>query len=150
MYTTFSSRVQFPLQPMTEFHQNDHYSDGIMGVMASQFTALMVCSTICSGADQRKHQSSVSLAFVRGIHRWPVNSPHKGKWRGKCFHLMTSSWISPFQGFCRSLFSVLLSYQRVSTSVHVLRQQCPTGAVLTRPRSLHGISPGGRHQCKGR
>ena len=30
-----------------------------------------------SGADQRKHQSSASLAFVRGIHRWPVNSPHK-------------------------------------------------------------------------
>ena len=27
--------------------------------------------------DQRKHQSSASLAFVRGIHRWPVNSPHK-------------------------------------------------------------------------
>ena len=31
----------------------------------------------CSGADQRKHQSSVSLAFVRGIHRWSGNSPHK-------------------------------------------------------------------------
>ena len=30
-------------------------------------------------------------AFVRGIHRWPVNSPTKGQWRGKCFHLMTSS-----------------------------------------------------------
>ena len=29
------------------------------------------------GADQRKHQSSASLAFVRGIHRSPVNSPHK-------------------------------------------------------------------------
>ena len=27
--------------------------------------------------DQRKRQSSASLAFVRGIHRWPVNSPHK-------------------------------------------------------------------------
>ena len=30
-----------------------------------------------SSADQRKHQGSASLAFVRGIHRWPVNSPHK-------------------------------------------------------------------------
>ena len=28
-------------------------------------------------ADQRKHQSSASLAFVRWIHRGPVNSPHK-------------------------------------------------------------------------
>ena len=31
---------------------------------------------IHSGADQRKLQSSASLAFVRGIHRWPVNSPY--------------------------------------------------------------------------
>ena len=34
-------------------------------------------SSVLSGVDQRKHQSSASLAFVRGIHRWPVNSPHK-------------------------------------------------------------------------
>ena len=37
----------------------------------------IVCSTVCSGADQRKHQSSESLAFVRGIHWRPVDSPHK-------------------------------------------------------------------------
>ena len=56
-----------------------HYSDVIIGPMASQITGVsMVCSTVCSGADQRKHQSSASLAFVRGIYRWPVNSPHKG------------------------------------------------------------------------
>ena len=30
-----------------------------------------------SGPDQRKHQSSASLAFVWGIHRGPMNSPHK-------------------------------------------------------------------------
>ena len=39
----------------------------------------------CSGADQRKHQSSASLAFVRGMHRWPVHSPHKGPVTGKRF-----------------------------------------------------------------
>ena len=56
-----------------------HYSDVIMSAMASQITSLtIVYSTAYSGADQRKHQSSASLAFVRGIHRWPVNSPHKG------------------------------------------------------------------------
>ena len=38
-----------------------------------------------SGADQRKHQCSVSLAFVWGIHRWPVNSPHKGPVTRKMF-----------------------------------------------------------------
>ena len=56
----------------------DHYSDVIMGAMASQTTGLtIVYLTVCSSADQRKHQSPVSLAFVRGIHRWPGNSPHK-------------------------------------------------------------------------
>ena len=59
----------------------DHYSGVIMGAMAYQITSLtIVYSTVNSGTDQRKHQSSASLAFVRGIHRWPVNSPHK--WPG--------------------------------------------------------------------
>ena len=49
-----------------------------MGTMASQITSLaLVYSTVYSGADERKHQSSASLAFVQGIHREPVNSPHK-------------------------------------------------------------------------
>ena len=49
-----------------------------MGVIASQITSLtIVYSTVYSDADQRKHQSSTSLAFVRGIHWGPVNSPHK-------------------------------------------------------------------------
>ena len=45
-----------------------------------------------SGADQRKHQRSASLAFVTEIHRWPVKSPHKGPVTRKCFHLLTSSF----------------------------------------------------------
>ena len=49
-----------------------------MGATASQITSPTIAySTVYSGADQRKHQSSASLAFVRGIHRSPVNSPHK-------------------------------------------------------------------------
>ena len=49
-----------------------------MGTISSQITSLaIVYSTVYSDADQRKHQSSASLAFVRGIHRGPVNSPHK-------------------------------------------------------------------------
>ena len=49
-----------------------------MGAMASQISSLtIVYSTVYSAADQRKHQSFASLAFVLGIHRWPVNSPHK-------------------------------------------------------------------------
>ena len=52
-----------------------HYSDVIMSAMVSQITVVSnVCSTVCSGANQPKHQSSTSLAFVRGIHRWPGNN----------------------------------------------------------------------------
>ena len=54
------------------------YNDGIMGAIASQITSLtIVFSTVYLDTDQRKHQSSASLAFVRGIHRRPVNPPHK-------------------------------------------------------------------------
>ena len=55
-----------------------HYNDVIMNVMAFQITSLtIVYSTIYSWADQIKHQNSVSLAFVREMRQWLVNSPHK-------------------------------------------------------------------------
>ena len=59
-------------------HSWDHYNDVIMGAIASQITSLtIVYSTVYSDADEKNNQSSASLAFVWGIHRWPVNSPHK-------------------------------------------------------------------------
>ena len=68
-----------------------------MGVIASQISSLtIVFSTVYLDRDQRKHLSSASLAFVRGIHRGPVNSPHKWPVRRKMFHLMASSWNSTF------------------------------------------------------
>ena len=55
-----------------------HYDDVIMTMLASQITSLtVVYSIVYSGVIQRKHQSSASLAFVREIHRGPVNFPHK-------------------------------------------------------------------------
>ena len=54
-----------------------YYSDVIMGAMAFQITSLIVNPTVHSGVYQRKYQRSASLAFVREIHRWPVNSAHK-------------------------------------------------------------------------
>ena len=63
-----------------------HYSGVIMGAMASQITGFMiVCLTIYSGTDQRKRQSSASLVFVRGIHWWPMDSPHNGPVKRKMF-----------------------------------------------------------------
>ena len=65
-----------------------HYGDVIMDTMASQTTSLInVYSTVYSAADQRKHHSSASLAFLRGIHRGLVNSPHKGPVTRKMFPL---------------------------------------------------------------
>ena len=78
-----------------------HYIDVIMITMASQIISLtVVYSIVYSRADERKIQSSASLAFVRGIHRDRWNPRTKGQKRGKWFHLMTSSctvfemWIS--------------------------------------------------------
>ena len=69
-----------------------HYDDVIMSTMASQITSLtVVYSPVYSDTDQRKHQSSASLAFVWGIHRDRWIPRTKGQLRGKCFHLMTSS-----------------------------------------------------------
>ena len=49
-----------------------------MSTMVSQITTIwIVYSAVCLGADQRKHQSLASLAFVKAIYRWPVNSTHK-------------------------------------------------------------------------
>ena len=56
-----------------------HSDDVIKSAIASQITSLtIVYSTVYSDTDDRKHQSTASLAFVKGTRRWPVNSPHKG------------------------------------------------------------------------
>ena len=72
----------------------NHYLDIIMSARASQITVIsIVCSTVCSGANQRKHQTSTSSAFVEGIHRCPVKSPHVGPVTlKKRFHMMMSSF----------------------------------------------------------
>ena len=69
-----------------------HYTDVIMTMMVSQITSLaVVYSTVYSDANQRKHQSSASLALVWGIHRDRWIPRTQSQLRGKYFHLMTSS-----------------------------------------------------------
>ena len=89
-----------PLKYM--YHKPRAYNDAIMGAIASQITShTIVCPTVYSDADQRKHQSSTSLTFVRGIHRGPVNSPHKRPIKRKMFpfdnvimlHVKKSFWL---------------------------------------------------------
>ena len=88
-----------------------------MGTMASQITSLtIVYSTVYSGADQRKHQRSASLALVRGFHQWPGNSPHKGPVTRKMF---------PFDDVI--IFDPCI-WERVVLSVPI--QQPPTTALV--------------------
>ena len=64
---------------MANGHLELYYND-------AQITSLTIgYSTFYSGADQRKYQSSASLAFVLEIHRWPMNSTHKGPVTRKMF-----------------------------------------------------------------
>ena len=106
--------------------------------MASQITSLaIVCSIIYSDADQRKHQSSASLAFVRGIHRGPVNSPHKWPVTRKCFNLMTSSCIR-----CLTVIK-LLGVHIIFREMALLQKVClcvlvlgPTMALVTHGSSV--------------
>ena len=67
-----------------------HYSDAIMGAMVSQITSLaIVYSNIHSGP---KYLSSSHWPLCGEFtgDRWIPRT--NGQWRGKCFHLMTSSW----------------------------------------------------------
>ena len=101
----------------------NHYGDVILGVLASQITSLtIVYSNVYSGADQRKHQSSASLAFVRGIQRRPVNSQHKWPVMLKMFHSMTSScrtwdelqYIPKIVLTVRTLFCIIVTNNKVN------------------------------------
>ena len=97
MGCNYSSMSQFQLHPLVWCESNylsrynhflswRYHYDVIMSAMTSQITNLtIVYSSVYSGAHQRQHQSYASLAFVWGIHRWPVNSPHKGPVTRKMF-----------------------------------------------------------------
>ena len=80
------------LSPKPEPSAGLHCSDVILSTMGFQITG---ASIVCSGTDQRKHQSSASLAFVRGIQWSPVDYPHKWPVTRKCFHLKTLSCVEP-------------------------------------------------------
>ena len=88
-----------------------HYGDVIMGAVASQITSLtIVYSTDYSDADQRKHQSSASLAFVWGIHRGPVNSPHKWPVTGTMFPFDYVIMITGLSSMCWSRIHLHVLY----------------------------------------
>ena len=94
----------FYLDVVVHPYRGFHYNYVIMGTVVSQITSVsIVYLTVSTGTDQRKHQRSASLAFVRGIHRGPVNSPHKWPVTRKMFPFddvimltLVSFWISEY------------------------------------------------------
>ena len=107
------------------------YNDVIMGAIASQITSLaIVYSTVYSDWDQRKHQIFASLAFVQGIHRWPVTSPHKWPVTRKMFPFddvimkpqdswldsnRLDIWQAPREQFCRDACHISERYDQYNT-----------------------------------
>ena len=124
-----------------------------MGAVASQTTGVsVVYSTVCSGGGQRKHQSSASLAFVRRIHRSPVNSPHKNQWRGALmFSLICAlnKWLSkqwwggwfktPSRPLWRPCNELQSPYNLTMHKVCGPSNSCPA----TWPIEKHGVSCNG-------
>ena len=104
-----------------------HYNQVTMTAMASQIISISisaVCSAVGSDADQRKHQSSASLAFQRGIHRWPVNSSHQRPVTRKMFPFddvimetmqisvgLTEQWFNQDQYLCILIVKNALKWQ---------------------------------------
>ena len=105
-----------------------------MSTMASQITSLtIVCSSVYSGAAQIKHQSSASLSFVKGIHRWPVYSPHKGQVTRKLF---------PFEDVTmKHMYTMETETSCVLIYLAIDNKICVTTQISSWHKSRHGSFP---------
>ena len=109
---------------------DNHYNDVIMSALASQITGVsIVYLTVFSGADQIRHQSFASLAFLRGIHRWQESSPHKGPVTRKMFpfeDVIMKSPLDQLMAWCRQVTNPLL--EPILTQIYIAL--CPNCCVL--------------------
>ena len=122
-----------------------------MGDIASQITSLaIVCSTVNSCTYQRKHQSSASLAFVRGIHWRPVNSPHKWPVTPKIFPfddviMVTRAkdinyvYISHTKNMCYGAFNEYFCFACVKTLLNKQRRHNADVIFINRNISTHSV-----------
>ena len=146
----FHNQTSDPM--MTQFIDL-HYDDVIMGTIASQITSLtIVYSTVYSGANQSKHQSSASLAFVWGIHRGPVNSPHKWPVTRKMFPfddvimiyvLPGYKWLNRWGKLLPKAYLIYLVSQHRSRTFHTLSVHVYTVFhSINRHNQRHAVLPG--------
>ena len=104
-------------------------------------TSRLFTQPFIQGADQRKYQSSTSPAFVREIHRWPVNSPQKGQVTRKMFPfddvIMFSYALKSEVGICEVAISIVwhlsqqvphLKLSVISSTDGVVYPQCVSNA----------------------
>ena len=117
-----------------------HWSDVLMSSIVSQITGLtIVYSIVYSYADQRKHQSSASLAFVWGIHRGPVNSPHKWPVTQKMFpfdDVITSSGVTQTDSYLGGEHKMAAVRSTPRTKTHSCRTHNYTVASLNRRKKI--------------
>ena len=100
---------------------DNHYNDVIMSAMASQITGVSIVYLIVSSdADQIRHQSFDSLAFLRGIHQWQEKSPHKEPVTRKMFpfdDVIMKSPLDQLMAWCRQVTNPLL--EPILTQIYI-------------------------------
>ena len=112
-----------------------------MTTIVSQITSLtIVYLTVYSDANQRKHQSSASLAFVWGIHRDRWIPRTKGQLRGKCFHLMTSSCLFAINIWLEMSDITHINVAAYQYHSNLLRGKCFTLCTTLTSYECHGVS----------
>ena len=113
-----------------------------MGAVASQITSLTIAySPVYSDADQRKYQSSASVAFVRGIHRGPVNYPHKWPVMRKLFPFDDVIKIIGHPGWTMDIPSSLIRqyYKVINHSTNAIKEYVPYAYLRpTEPKTQEG------------
>ena len=111
--------------------------------MASQITCVsIVCPIVGSGTDHWKHQSSASLVFVRGIHRWPVNSPYKRPVTRKIFPFddVIMFYDQSNQTMCCDDFQLPFSFNPSGVETGIFRDNL-ANVIAGYALFLHAISP---------
>ena len=136
------------------------YRNVMVSAMVSQITGVtIVYLTVCSGADQRKHQSSMSVAFLRGIHRSPVNSQHKGPVTRKKFPFddvimdcvdfwQETTWTFPNCSECLTPYPPCQSYRRTSSISRTKFQNLNVSCIHMQLSSLNPLKLGVKLRMK--